>query len=57
LRSPSLGRWRHLAILLPLGLAVGSLVGLIWNDLLFALAVGAGFAVFFGLIFAIRNVR
>jgi RsiW-degrading membrane proteinase PrsW (M82 family) len=42
---------------LPLGLAVGALVGLIWNDLLFGMAAGAGFAVFFGLIFAIRNVR
>ncbi len=41
----------------PLGVAIGAVGGLIWNDFLFGLAVGAGFAVFYGLIFAIRNAR
>jgi hypothetical protein len=57
LRSPSLGRWKHLAILVPLGLAIGAIGGLVWSDLLFGMAVGAGFAVLYGLLFALRNVR
>jgi hypothetical protein len=44
-------------ILLPLGMAIGAVGGLIWNDLLFGIAIGAGFAAFYGLIFAIRNAR
>jgi len=52
-----LGRWKHLVTLLPLGIAVGAIGGLIWHDLFYGLAVGAGFAVFYGLIFALRNVR
>jgi hypothetical protein len=51
------GRWRHLAALLPLGLAVGALGGLIGGELLFGIAVGTGFAVFYGLLFALRNVQ
>jgi hypothetical protein len=57
LRRLALGRWRHLAILLPLGLALGVLAGLIWNDLLFAMGAGAGFAVLYGLILALRNPK
>jgi hypothetical protein len=53
----SLGRWKHLVILLPLGVAIGAVGGLIWNDLLFGLAIGAGFGIFYGLIFALRNAR
>ncbi len=53
----SLGRWKHLVTLLPLGIAVGAIGGLVWHDLIYGLAVGAGFAVFYGLIFALRNVR
>jgi len=52
-----LGRWKHLVTLLPLGIGVGAIGGLVWHDLLYGLAVGAGFAVFYGLIFALRNVR
>jgi hypothetical protein len=52
-----LGRWKHLVTLPPLGLAVGAVAGLIWDDFPFGLAAGAGFAVFFGLILALRNVR
>jgi RsiW-degrading membrane proteinase PrsW (M82 family) len=52
-----LGRWRHLAILIPLGLATGAIGGLVWKDLLFGIAVGAGFAALYGLLFALRNVR
>jgi nitrogen fixation-related uncharacterized protein len=57
LRSPPLGRWKHLAILIPLGLAIGAIGGLVWNDLLFGIAVGAGLATLYGLLFALRNVR
>lgn len=57
MRSPSLGRWKHLAILIPLGLAIGAIGGLVWNDLLFGIAVGAGLATLYGLLFALRNVR
>ncbi len=57
MRSARLGRWRHLAILFPLGLGVGALGGLVWHDLLFGLAVGAGFAVLYGLLFALRNAH
>jgi RsiW-degrading membrane proteinase PrsW (M82 family) len=46
-----------LAILVPLGLAIGAIGGLVWSDLLFGMAVGAGFAVLYGLLFALRNVR
>jgi RsiW-degrading membrane proteinase PrsW (M82 family) len=38
-------------------MALGAVAGLIWNDLLFGVAVGAGFAVFYGLILALRNPR
>jgi RsiW-degrading membrane proteinase PrsW (M82 family) len=57
LRSLRLGRWKHLATLLPLGLALGAIGGLIGHELLFGIAVGAGFAVFYGLLFALRNVQ
>jgi nitrogen fixation-related uncharacterized protein len=57
LRSLSLGRWKHLAILIPLGVAIGAVGGLVWNDLLFGIAVGTGFAVLYGLLFALRNAR
>jgi len=53
----SLGRWKHLVTLLPLGLAVGAIAGAIWHDLAFGLVAGAGFAVFYGLIFALRNPK
>ena len=57
MRSPSLGRWKHLAILIPRGLAIGAIGGLVWKDLLFGIAVGGGFAVLYGVLFALRNVR
>jgi RsiW-degrading membrane proteinase PrsW (M82 family) len=38
-------------------LAVGAIGGLVWKDLLFGIAVGGGFAVLYGLLFALRNVR
>jgi RsiW-degrading membrane proteinase PrsW (M82 family) len=36
---------------------LGAIGGSIWNDLLFGIAVGAGFGVVYGLLFALRNVR
>jgi RsiW-degrading membrane proteinase PrsW (M82 family) len=38
-------------------LALGAIGGLVWNDLIFGMAVGAGFAVLYGLLFALRNAR
>jgi RsiW-degrading membrane proteinase PrsW (M82 family) len=57
LRRLQLGRWKHLVTLLPLGLALGTIGGLVGRDLLFGVAVGAGFAVLYGLLFALRNVQ
>ena len=53
----SLGRWQHIVVLIPLGAVVGLLGGLIWNDLLFGVGVGAGFGVLYGLLLAVRNVK
>jgi len=53
----SLGRWQHIAILVPLGAAVGALGGLVWDDFLAGIAVGAGFGAVFGLLLALRNVK
>jgi len=49
-----LGRWRHLVLLLPLGVAFGTVVGVLFHDVLFGLGVGAGFGAVFGLLFAWR---
>ncbi len=57
MRRIDLGRWRHLAILLPMGVGVGTLFGVLWNDTLFGTAVGASFGAAFGLLLAVRNVR
>jgi hypothetical protein len=40
-----------------MGVAVGTLFGVLWNDTLFGTAVGAGFGTAFGLLLALRNVR
>jgi hypothetical protein len=53
----SLGRWKHIVILVPLGAVFGLAGGLIWNDLLFGVAVGVGFGVAYGLLFALRNAK
>ncbi|MDD5219489.1 MAG: hypothetical protein PHV11_02835 [Candidatus Bipolaricaulis sp.] len=50
--SRGLGRWRHIVRLVPLGLAVGGIVGALFRDPWYGLAVGAGFGVVFGLLFA-----
>ncbi len=57
LPSASLGRWRHIVLLVPLGVAVGAVVGLLWDDIVFGLLAGAGLGAAFGLLFALRNVR
>ncbi len=57
MRKPTLGRFRHLVMLVPLGAAVGAVGGLIWQDVLFGMAVGVGFGVVYGLLFALRNVK
>jgi hypothetical protein len=48
-------RWRHALFLLPLGLAVGLVVGLLFRDLLFAVAVGGIMGAGFGLLLALRR--
>ena len=48
-------RWRHVVILLPLGAAIGSIVGLLMRDLWFGARVGAILGGLFGLLLAIRN--
>ena len=52
-----LGRWQHIVVLIPLGAVVGLIGGLIWNDLLFGVGVGAGFGALYGLLLAVRNVK
>jgi len=48
-------RWRHLLTMLPLGALVGLIVGWLFKDLLFGVAVGCGLGVLFGLLLAVRN--
>jgi hypothetical protein len=50
-------RWRHLLFLFPCGLLIGLVVGWIFRDLLFGVAVGSGMGVAFGLLLALRNPR
>ena len=40
--------FRHLCILLPLGLATGAIVGALFRDLFFGLIAGAGFSILWG---------
>lgn len=49
-----LGRWRHLVVLVPLGVAVGAVAGFGFGDVLFAVGVGAAFGTAFGLLLAWR---
>lgn len=49
-----LGRWRHIVVLVPLGLAVGAAAGFGFDDVLFGVGVGAAFGVIFGVLFAWR---
>jgi len=41
--------------MLPLGALVGLIVGWLFKDLLFGVAVGCGLGVLFGLLLAVRN--
>ncbi len=50
-------RWRHLAALIPLGGAVGLIIGLVFHDVVYGLLTGTGFGVGFGLLLTIRNPR
>jgi len=50
-------RWRHVIILLPLGAAVGLVMGIVFRDLWFGLGVGALLGALFGFLLAIRNPR
>jgi len=50
-------RWRHLLILVPLGLAIGLAIGWIFRDLLFGVAVGGALGAAYGLLLALRNPR
>jgi len=50
-------RWRHVAILLPLGAAIGVIVGAILRDVWFGVRVGVVLGGLFGLLLAIRNPK
>ena len=50
-------RWRHVLILLPLGAAVGCIVGLAMRDLWFGVRAGVVLGGLFGLLLAIRNPK
>ena len=50
-------RWRHVLVLIPLGLAIGLAIGWIFRDPVFGVAVGGGMGVAFGLLLALRNPR
>ena len=50
-------RWRHIAILIPMGLAIGLAVGLIFQDLVFGVLAGGGMGAAFGLLLAVRNPK
>jgi len=53
----STSRWRHLLILIPLGLGIGLAVGWIFRDLAFGVAVGGILGAAFGFLLALRNPR
>ena len=48
-------RLRHLALMIPLGVGVGLVVGLAFSDVVFGLLVGAGLGLLFGVLLTIRN--
>lgn len=50
-------RWRHVLLLIPLGLTIGLAIGWIFRDLVFGVAVGGGMGAAFGLLLAVRNPR
>ena len=50
-------RWRHVLLLLPLGAAIGCIVGLVMRDLWFGVRVGVVLGGLFGLLLAIRNPK
>lgn len=55
-RPSFLGRLgRHARILLPLGLVVGALVGLAFDDVPFGVAVGAGLGALLTAVFALHT--
>ncbi len=54
-KRPSSGKLRHFVILIPLGLAVGAIVGLLFRDPLFGLLSGFVLGVLLASIFAIQT--
>ena len=54
-RRLATSRWRHLAWLVPLGTGIGLVIGLVFRDVLFGVAVGAILGAGFGLLLAVRN--
>ena len=54
LRRLARSRARHFLVLLPLGAAVGTLVGAALQDVLFGLAVGSILGVLFAALFTFR---
>ena len=55
LRRLGRSRARHVLVLAPLGAAIGTLVGVVFRDLLFGLAIGSVLGVLFGAVFALRT--
>ena len=49
------GRTRHFAILLPMGIVVGAVVGVGFHDVLFGLAAGAIFGLALGLLLTLQT--
>ncbi len=49
------GRARHFALLLPMGLAVGAVVGVGFRDVLFGLAAGAIFGFALALLLTLQT--
>jgi len=49
------GRVRHFALLLPMGLAVGAVVGVGFHDVLFGLAAGAIFGFALALLLTLQT--
>ena len=48
-------RWKHIIRLVPLGLVIGLIFGLIFRDVSYGLLAGGVIALLFGLMLAVRN--
>lgn len=48
-------RWRHLFLTTPLGVVVGGIVGLAFQDVLYGLLAGCSLGASLGLLMVVRN--